>query len=335
MATIRDVAQIAGVSVGTVSRYLNGYTLKKENDTKVSKAIKQLNFKQNYIAKGLKNKKSHTIGVIVNNLTDVFAASVVTPLEYYLEENGYSLILCDYANKMTNLEKKITFLDSRSVDGIVVFHLDHSIPALDALKEENIPLVAVDAPISGINCDAVLVDNYNASFNVVQKFYQLGHRKIGIIAGTKNRYISIERLRGYIDAMRENNIYEESLIEEGNYFKKDGYFCTKKLLKNNPDITALYITNYYMTIGAIQAIHEKGLIIPDDISIIGFDDYDLSDVIQPKLSVVAQPVHEIGKKIGKILLEKIKNPKNKKYKKYYLKTKLVWRDSVGKITYSW
>lgn len=331
MATIRDVARAAGVSVGTVSRYLNGYTLKKENQTKVQLAIKQLDFKQNYIAKGLKNKKSHTIGVIVNNLTDVFAASIVTPLEYYLEENGYSLILCDYENKIANLEKKISFLDSRSVDGIVVFHLDNAIPALETLKKDNIPIVAVDAPIIGIDCDAVLVDNYHASFNVVQEFYRLGHRNIGIIAGTKNRYISVQRLQGYTDAMRKNNIYSPSLIKEGDYAKKDGYFYTKSLLEENPDVTALYITNYYMTIGAIQAIHEQGLIIPDDISVIGFDDYDLSDVIQPKLTVVAQPVQAIGQKIGEILLKRIGNTEDQKYESYILKTKLVWRESVKKI----
>ena len=141
MVTIREVAKEAGVSIGTVSRFLNGYQLKKNNMTTIQRAIDKLGYEENIIAKGLKNNRSMSIGVVVNSLTDVFATSIVSSLESFLEVNNYSLLLCDYQNDHNRLAHKMEFLRTRSVDGIVVFHLEENLPILKTLQDENIAIV--------------------------------------------------------------------------------------------------------------------------------------------------------------------------------------------------
>lgn len=333
MATIRDVAKAAGMSIGSVSRYLNGYALKEENMTKIKKAIEKLDFKQNYLAKGLKTKKSHAIGVVVNALTDVFAASIVTPLEYYLEKNNYELIMCDYQNDISNLKQKLQFLSSRNVDGVVIFHLSKPISYLYELQKQQIPIVAVDVPIAGFPCDAILTDNHHASENVVKNLYRAGHRQIGIIAGNSHDYVASQRLQGYVATMKKLGIYQPDLIAMGNYFQTSGYKATKKLLQSNRKITALYTTNYYLTLGAIHAINDLNLKIPQELAFVGFDDYDLSKVINPPLTVVAQPVKQMGEKTGEIILKRIKSPNLTSFKPHILNTKLIWRQSAGQKSF--
>lgn len=330
MATIREVAKEAGVSLGTVSRYLNGHQLKEANMRNIGAAIEKLGYEENIIAKGLKNNKSLSIGVVINTLTDVFATSIVTYLESYLEANNYSLILCDYQNDLSKLEQKLEFLRSRSVDGVVIFHLEKKLPVLNKFEKEGIPIVAVDSPIKDFETDTVLVDNYKASYDVVQKLAELGHKKIGIIAGSQDRFIGRERLNGFIDAMKKLGIYAEATIEIGDYKKESGYVKAKKMLDQG-EITALYTTNYYMTLGAVQAVYERQLMIPDDISIVGFDHFELSDIFQPKLTVVEQPVKQIGEMIGALLIQKIKNPTSTEKTVVELETSLLWRESVKKI----
>ncbi len=330
LATIREVAKEAGVSIGTVSRYLNGYQLKKSNMINIKRAIEKLGYVENIIAKGLKNNRSLSIGVVINSLTDVFATSIVSYLETYLEKNNYSLLLCDYQNDYERLERKLEFLKSRSVDGMVVFHVEKKLDVLQKMKESGIAIVAVDSPIKNFKTDTVLVDNYQASYNVVDRLFEMGHEKIGIVAGSTHRFIGNERLNGYIDSMKRKNIYQEGLVVMGDYTKESGYEKTKELLCNQ-EITALYSTNYYMTLGAVQALYEGKYSIPRDISVVGFDHFELSDIIQPKLTAVEQPIQKMGDMIGKLILERIDSAIDNQYTTAELDTTLLWRDSVRDI----
>ena len=330
MVTIREVAKEANVSIGTVSRYLNGFQLKKNNMENIKLAIEKLGYQENIIAKGLKNNRSMSIGVVINTLTDVFATSIVSYLENYLEENNYSLLLCDYQNDYNKLEKKLDFLKSRSVDGIIIFHLEKDLDILYSIKQANIPIIAVDAPIEGFKSDVVLVNNYEASYRATEELYNNGHREIGIIAGDNSRYIGKERLNGYRDFMISKNIFNQKNVAMADYSKDDGYKKTKKLLRNDR-ITAIYSTNYYMTLGTMQALYEEKFIVPDDISVIGFDHFELSDIIQPKLTVIEQPIKQMVKEIGELIINRV-TQKNYDYdfQTLILETNLLKRDSVKK-----
>jgi len=330
MATIREVAKVAGVSVGSVSRYLNGYRLKKENMENIQQAIEELQFKENIIAKGLKNKKTLAVGVVINSLTDVFATSIVSYLETFLEQNNYSILICDYNGDLDRLKIKLDFLYNRSVDGLVIFHLEEKLPILEKMQNEGVFIVAVDAPIKDFTSDAVLIDNYAASYQATSKLIEYGHKQIGIIAGDTSKYIGKQRLLGYEMAMKEHGFYNQSFIKLSDYTRETGRKKTLELLKEE-HLTALYTVNYYTTLGAVQALRQLKLEVPEDISLVGFDYFETFDIFSPKLNVIVQPVKQIAEKISDVLLRKLQGIDIDTYEKIELSTDILWRESVKKI----
>lgn len=332
MVTIRDVAREAKVSVGSVSRYLNGFQLKPQNMLNIQSAIKKLNYEENIIAKGLKNNKSLSVGVVINSLTDVFATSIVTSLESHLEKNNYSIIICDYQEDSEKLERKLEFLKTRSVDGVILFHIEEPLPIFKEYQKAGIPIIAIDCPIKEFEADSIVVNNQGASFEVVTRLIEAGHEHIGLIAGTQNRYIGRERLSGYMKAISASQLeFDEQQVRIGDYKKESGYAEMKALLQQETPPTAVYVNNYYMTIGAVQAILESKKTIPEDISIIGFDHFELSDMLKPALTVVEQPVKKIGTVAGELILRRIKGDLTDFPTQIMLHTTLLWRESVKEI----
>lgn len=331
-ATVRDVAKKAGVSLGTVSRFLNGYSLREDNYFKVKDAIDQLGFKENIIAKGLKNNRTMTIGVVIVSLTDIFATSIVTSVERVLEDNNYSIILCDYEAHADKQEKKLRFLKDRSIDGLILYPSGQYLPILDEYLKDDIPVVLVNEDIPGLNTDKVLVDNANASFRAVEKLIHLNHRRIGVINGTDYDYVSQERLRGYKDALQVYEIpMEQELVKYGKHSNAGGYHAARELMLSQDPPTALFVTNYYMTIGAMMAINEMNIKVPQDLSIIGFDRFDLMDVIRPALTVIEQPSERIGEIAAELLLKRIRGDYSDFPKTHQLNTKMLNRDSVKEV----
>lgn len=331
--TIRDVAHKAGVSVGTVSRYLNGLKLREYNRIKVEKAIKELNFKENIIAKGLKNNRSMTIGVVIGSLTDIFATSIVTALERTVERENYSIILCDYEDDVDRLKYKLQFLRDRSVDGLVLFPSiwpNKIINNVNDYLHNNIPVVIIDDDFPSLETDKIMVDNMNASFQAVERLIEMGHRKIGIINGSKDSYTSKERYKGYLNALKKYGISKESdLVKWGNYSNEGGYSATKEMLLSGNLPTAIYATNYYMTLGAMVAIQELNISVPHELSIIGFDRFPLSEVIKPALTVIEQPASKMGRLAGEIILKRLKGDYSDFPIYRQVPTKLLIRDSIS------
>ncbi len=325
-ATLKDVASKTGLSIATISKYVNGQTIKQENKEKIDAAIKELNFKINYIAKGLKSNKSMTIGVLIPELENVFATHIMSRVEDTLMNSGYSTIICDYKND-TDLERqKLSFLLNRQVDGIIAVptHLSK-----DDLAGLEIPIVLIDRIIDGVNCDCVLVDNKDASFSAVEYLINKGHRDIAIISGPKDVYTARERTLGYIDALVQYSIpLNESYIFHGNYDTQSGYNLTMDIINMQKRPSAIYVTNNEMTIGSVIALNECGVDIPNDISFIGFDNIDFAKVTKPNLSIIVQPRDEIGVTAANLLIEKIHDPDTEK-RVIKLKTSLIKQASVS------
>lgn len=305
-ATIKDVAKEAGVSVGTVSRYLNGQQLKSANMNAVKNAIEKLDYKENIIAKGMKNNITKSVGVVINTLADVFASGIVTAIESVLEANNYSMVICDYQENMEKLERKLKFLQSRNVDAIIVFHVEENLEVLDELRNARIPVLAIDCPIKGGQNDTIIIDNRKASYDILQYLYDQNHKDIGIIAGNPQHFTGNQRYKGCLSFYEDHQMQmNEKYVYYGNYQIIDGYQATNYFLSLNPRPTAIYATNYYMTIGAIQALNEKGLKIPEDISLVGFDYLDIFNVFKYDITMVEQPLEEIGKKAAQMILERM------------------------------
>ncbi len=330
--TIKDIAKYTGLSISTISKYLNGGNVLERNKKLIEEAIQTLDFKVNEMARGLRTNRTMTVGVLIPSLENIFFTSIVSNIESMLLKEGYSTIVCDYKEDPRLEEKKLQFLFDKMVDGIVLM----PVPGNDNLVKEIIargtPLVLIDRLVNDVDCDVVLVDNLNASYNAVEQLIIRGHRRIGIIVGPQNIYTAQERLKGYIRVFEDYGLkVDPNLIKYGDYQIESGYHLLLELMKIDPPPTAVYVTNYEMTIGSIIAINENNIRIPDDISFIGFDNQDLTRIVKPALSIVVQPVQQIGETAAKILLKRMRKDQKGFPVVTRLKTELLLRDSIKKV----
>lgn len=332
-ATIKDVAKYAGLSIATVSKYLNGGKVLEKNRKRIEGAIAALDFKVNELARGLKTNKTMTVGALIPNLDSIFITSIISKVENILREYGYSTIICDYKEDPVLEKEKINFLLDKMVDGIVV--MPSSIKAEDIRKitAEDIPVVLVDRAIKDATCDVVLVDNLNASYDAVEQLIIRGHKRIGIICGPKDVFTTQERLKGYIRVHEDYAMQiDENLIKFEDYRLEGGYKALLELLEIEPSPTAVFVTNYEMTLGAIIAINEKDIKIPNDLSFIGFDNLQMARIVKPSLSIVVQPMEKIGETVANVLIKRLKGDKSNFPVMYRLKAEVLMRGSVKEIT---
>ncbi|SHH91166.1 LacI family DNA-binding transcriptional regulator [Clostridium grantii] len=334
-STIKDVAKYTGLSIATISKYINGGNVLDKNKEAIKKAIEDLDFRVNEMARGLKTNKTKTIGILIPNLEQSFCTSIVSNVENILLKQGYSTIICDYKEN-TELEKeKLEFLVNKMVDGIILMPLndgteDESI--IQAVIETGISVVLVDRVLDNVECDVVLVDNLNAAYGAVEEFITRGHKRIGIITGPDNVYTSQERLKGYYRVHEDYSIeVDENLIKKGNYKIDSGYNLLKELMEIEEPPTAIFITNYEMTLGAIMAINDSNIMVPQQVSIIGFDNLELAKVVKPPLSIVIQPMQSIGETSAELLLKRLNGDMSNFPSRFRLKSELSIKGSVRNV----
>ncbi len=303
-ATIKQVAELAGVSTATISKYLNGVTVKHANKIAIDDAIKKLNYRINPSARGLRTNTTMTVGVLLPELDNLFMTSVVSNIENVLMKHGYSTIICDYKTNKRLERDKLHFLLGKNVDAIVW------IPTYankNMLKEINTPVVFIDRIVTGSHCTSVTIDNVAASYEAVTHMIKKGHTDIAILCGPSNVSTSNERLQGYFNALQDNGLTtDERFVQRGEYTEQSGFFMTNKVLDMEHRPTAIFATNNELTIGALCALAEREIDIPNDISFVGFDSEMISKVTRPNLSVVLQPLKDIGETAAVLVLKKIR-----------------------------
>jgi len=263
--TIKDVAKYTGLSIATISKYINGGNVLEKNRILIDDAIEKLGFKVNTIARGLKTNKSMTIGILIPTLENIFCTSIISDIENILIQNGYSTIICDYREDGKMEMEKLDFLIGKMVDGIISMPLSITAEKLNNIIDREIPIVLIDRPVRGANCDTVLVDNLNASYNAVEQLIIHGHKRIGIICGPRDIYTANERLKGYLRVHEDYDMQVDSaLIKYGDYKMESGYNMLIDLINSDNPPTAVFVTNYEMTLGAVMAINEKNIKIPEE-----------------------------------------------------------------------
>lgn len=331
-ATIKDVAKYAGVSIATVSKYLNGGNVREENRKRLEEAIRVLDFKVNDMARALKTNRTMTVGVLIPSLENIFFTSIVSNIENILIQNRYSTIICDYREDPKLEREKLGFLVGKMVDGIIMVPHGGNIEAIQEVIEKGIPIVFIDRLIKSVQCDVVLADNLNASYDAVEQLIIRGHRRIGIICGPDSVYTTKERLKGYIRVHEDYAVdIDENLILHGNYDVESGYRLLLHFIEMENPPSAVFVTNYEMTLGAIMAINERDIKIPDQLSIIGFDNIQLAKIVKPSLSIVVQPIEQIGETAARLLLKRLNGDNEDKPSVHRLKTEILIKDSVKSI----
>jgi len=274
-----------------------------------------------------------TIGVLIPDLKNIFCTTIVSNIENVLIQNGYSTILCDYKKNLELEKMKFDFLVNKMVDGIITIPFDGSdAQGIQELLSRNIPVVLVDRAIKGVSCDTVLVDNLNASYDAVEQLITKGHKKIGIICGPQNIFTAEERLKGYIRVHEDYSMaIDENLIKNGDNEIESGYSLLNELIDSVNPPTAIFVTNYEMTLGAIMAVNERNIKMPDELSFIGFDNLQMAKIVKPTLSIVVQPMELIGETAANILLKRLKGDMSNFPAMFRLKTELVIKDSIREL----
>ena len=307
MSTIKDVARMAGVSISTVSKYMNGGNLRTENAEAIRLAIETLDYRVNPFARSLKTQRSRSIGILLPDMTAPFFGAVVTALDKTLREHGYhSLISCYSANHGMERDN-LHYLISNGIDGLIYIPEDLSAEEYYELTANcNVPMVQMDRMIQGVQADAVLVDNADATYAATSEMISRGHRSIAMVTGPKSVFTAKERQVGYLRALSDHGIlYDDDLFVSRENTFATGYhgFETLWNLKERP--TAVVSTNYDITLGLVTAVREKGLRIPEDIDIMGFDCVEVCSMMKPPLPVIHQPEQLIGQTAAQYLIQRL------------------------------
>ncbi len=341
-ATIIDVAKLAGVSITTVSRVVNNnYPVKYSTRIKVNKAIEVLDFSPNSLARGLIQKKTYTIGVIVPSITNLFFPEVVKGIERYLRQDDYTIFLCETGENAVDEKLRVKRMIERQVDGLIIIgptpsNIENGF--FESIADE-IPLILVNGYNKGVKCHFVLTDEETGTMEALYYLYELGHRNIAFLRGGQSYSYDLKQ-EVFTDFMAnkgieypENNIIK---IERGNSL--DAVDLSREAVRNRltkpRPPTAIFCCNDWMATGAINAAKHIGIKVPDQFSVVGFDNIVVSQLSEPKLTTVNQKMNELGVISARLLLEVIeeKGENGGTFKRVTSEVELIKRESCSKIT---
>lgn len=330
MHTIKDVARLASVAISTASYALNDTgKVSEKTKEKVLKAAKELGYRPNGVARDLKsNKKTNVICVFVGDLGGPFFSEVIKGIQDVALNNNYNLIACNH-----NMAQK--FLSERRVDGAIILSAFISDKLILRVAGPQFPIVVMDRKLEGEYIYNVLLDNVQGAYRATKHLIELGNKKIAYFSGAPSSYDNVKRFEGYKKALAESGIiFDHNLVVQGQFTEEGGYEATNLLLLNtqlnNNAIDAIFCGNDEMAIGAIRALNEKGIRIPEDISIVGYDDIRLASYIQPPLTTISHHKYGWGAMAANLVLEGLKD--NIKFKNILLPSELIIRNSCRSLT---
>jgi LacI family transcriptional regulator len=334
-ATIKDIARLANVSHTTVSRALNDKSrIRNETKEKILAIVRQLNYQPNFIARGLVMRRTRTLGLIITTIANPFYTELALGIESTARSLGYNIILSFTHSDLVIEKESIDMLRSKGVDGMIFSSAHMDDPNIVRLAEEEFPVVMVNRrtyhPMVKGKVDYVGVDNILGGHLAVEHLIKLGHQKIGVMGGSSESSVGFERLEGGKRAMEAYGMKPMTqYFLEGDFLKKSGYQGGMRFLEMGDPPSAIFATNDYMALGVYQAFVEKGLKVPEDVAIVGFNDIEFTAMKGVELTTVGQKKYEMGALAVKALVEKIEGERTGPTKEIFLEPELVIRRSCG------
>ena len=330
--TIHDVAAEAGVSFGTVSRVINNDVhVKKETREKVWGVVKRLNYVANRQARSLAGGKTNSIGVLVPDLGTGYIGEIVRGIDAELSLADMDLIVYTTHRTPTKEANYVTNLASGMVDGLLLVLPREPQDLIATMQEFRFPFVLIDHQGTDEDCPAVGAANWSGGYSATEYLIQLGHQRIGHITGSMDLGCAVDRLAGYRSALKTYHLDESpELVYEGDFAQPDGYEGALALMDLPNPPTAIFAANDVMAMGVMDAVRTRGMRVPQDISIVGFDNIPQASLIRPALTTIHQPLEKMGRVATQILLNMLEDPENQKTR-IELPTQLVIRDSCGKL----
>lgn len=333
MSTLKEVAKKAAVSITTVSRVINGPDkVNSETRERVQKAMAQLEYQPNRVAQRLRTSKgqSKLLGLIIPDIQNQFYSNIVRGIEDVTYGNDYAVILCNSDENPNKERFYLEVLRSESVDGIILPPIHQFGEEIENIIDLGIPIVCVDRKLFRKQVDTVVIGNEIGGYQAVSHLIELGHRKIAILTSSLHFSSFDERQKGYERALKENGIeIDRRIIKAGDPRSAEAAkSLAEELFKLEDKPTAIFATNNLMTLGVLEAINEHNLKVPNDISIIGFDDMPWSKAISPPLTVIKQPAYQMGREAADLFFKRVDDPKRDPVE-VVLESQLIIRKSTS------
>ncbi|WP_036225883.1 LacI family DNA-binding transcriptional regulator [Mesoaciditoga lauensis] len=335
MVRIKDIAKSLNVSTTAVSKALNHKPgISQELRARILKKAEEMGYIVNSLARGMATSRTFTVGVIVSDIMNPFSSELISAAEVVFYARKYNLVICNTGENPQKEREYLELLASRRVDGILTSHgtEGQNLSIYKSLIRHGMKVVFFDRVVENINADSVSVDNIDAIYKAVKYLVKLGHKKIGAIYGILSSYPGSQRLEGFKNAIFDAGIIlRKEWIKPGYFKEKESYEQTIKILRKKEHPTAIIAMNNLMTLGVVKAIKDLNMNIPNDISVIGFDDADWMSIFTPTITTIAQPSKAIGMTAATLLLDAIENSMNHQPQNIILKAKFIERESCLNI----
>ena len=331
---MKDVALAAGVSITTVSHVINNTRrVQPETRQRVEQAMQELGYHPSSVARGLRMGVTKTIGLILPDVANPFFAEISRQIEDFGYHQGYSVILCNSDNNPQKQHEYVNTLLAKQVDGVIFISAGDSLDDLSRLSASGIPIVVADREVPLHLADVVMLDNEKSGYKAARHLVELGHKRIACIAGPSHLSPSMLRVEGYQRALQQAGIqYDPMMVVQGDFRIDGGRQAMQTLLQRIPSLTAVFALNDMMAMGAISALREAGLDVPQDVSVVGFDDIVIAGLVDPPLTTIAQPIKEIAHWATSLLIEKMsKRETGNENRRIALDAQLVVRRSTQKV----
>lgn len=328
--TIKDIALKAKVSYSTVSRAMNNKKgVNRTTRKKILRIADELNYLPNAIARGLVNKQTNTIGLVIPDIRNPFFPEVASAIGEFASKNDYSVFLCDSNWSFQREKKYIKLLAEQRVDGLIIAPIANSIDGLDSIMKGMLPIVYIDRAPLNTKHSSVVIDNVRGGYLATKHLIENGYESIGFIGSTDDSATSEERYRGYIEAFNKYHLaINDNFIINSDFKQKSGYDIMKKMILNENYPRSIFVVNDLLAMGAMQAVKDAGLRVPDDIAVVGFDDIPVASLSEVRLTTILQPKYEMGKIAFEMLLKSIKTQdQNTTFNKVILEPELIIRNT--------
>lgn len=329
-ATIHDICKMTGLSLGTVSKYLNGGKVKEFNRKKLDDAVKKLHYQVDEYARGLVTNKTKTVGVLVSKLDNLFYSRIISDIEKRLYKKGYATIIKESSYDHEKEIKSISWFISRRVDALIIFPIAYKKEDYEILENVDVPVIFLDNYVEGLDRDFVLTDNEHICYEVTDYVLGKGHKNIAIIISENNAYTARMRLSGFRKACEKHGLSSDSAKAYAINEDIDSAYNVAKEIVKTGRFSAVFAANYPSTLGVVYLLNEQNISVPETISVIGFDDIMITNLYKPKLTIVNQPMKEIAKKTVDRLFELIASPELKK-EVYILENELIIGQTIATL----
>lgn len=329
--TYKDIQNLTGLSLATISKYFNGGTVREANRLAIAGAVEELDYRVNGLARSLRTRRTRTVGVLLPELHNDFHLSIIDGVEAVLRTVGIGVLVSSSRHDhMPGQEHAVDLLLHRQVDAIIAVPNARDGPSLRSAAHRGMPIVLVDRLLDEFECDAVVLDNRGASARVVDELTALGHQRVGIVVGTEEVWTMRERLAGFKERMDSAGIrVPAEMVRQGPLTIEFGENATQALLDAPQPPTAVYASNYELTVGALRAVAVRGIQVPKELSVVGFDGREIAAITSPPTSVLVQPVREIGMAAADLVRERLDTARERHPRTIVLSGEWVGGRSVG------